>query len=167
VEFGVVGALRRISYTYRFAVPAVDGSISSEEEGDIADLLHCAEPHLFHGGAAPSLDILNHFFSTGGRDHGVSGAEWAPFTITAEEFDALLAFLDSAEGRAKFRIDRPVHVVATPADVRTVPDFHDWKIEEALKDPNHYLNNSERRLLVNGLFVTFPEYWASRKKQKA
>jgi len=162
-----VGALRKVSYTYQFAVPAADGSISSDEEGDLSDLLHTADPYLFSGGAAPSLDILNHFFSTGGREHGVCGAEWATFTITQEEFEALLAYLDSPDGRAKFRIEHAVHVADTPPNVRTVPDFHDWKIEEALKNPNHYLNNSDRRLLVNGLFVTFPEYWRERKKQKA
>jgi hypothetical protein len=156
-----------VAFTYQFAVPAVDGSISSEEEGDLSDLLHSADPHLFSGGAAPSLAVLNHFLSTGGREHGIDGAEWAPFTISAEEYDTLLAYLNSPAGRAKFHIQHPVHVAATPPHVRSVPDFHDWKIEEALKDPNHYLNNSDRRLLVNGLFVTFPEYWATRKKQRA
>jgi len=162
-----VGALRRVAFSYHFAVAAVDGSISSEEEGDLSDLLHFADPHLFHGGQAPSLDILNHFFASGGRDHGISGAEWTPFTISVEEFDALLAYVNSPEGQKKFHLRNTVRVVATPASVKSVPDFHDWKIEEALKDPNHYLNNSDRRMLLNGLFVTFPEYWAGLKKQKA
>jgi hypothetical protein len=160
-----VGGLRKVTFTYTFAVAAADGSISSEEEGDLSDLLHSADPHLFHGGDAPSLTILNHFFSTGGREHGISGAEWTPFTITPEEFDALVAYLNTPGDRAKFHLQHPVRVVATPPEVRSVPDFHDWRIEEALKDPSHYLNNSNRRLLVNGLFVTFPEYWATRKKR--
>jgi hypothetical protein len=155
-----------VAFSYQFAVAAVDGSISSDEEGDLSDLIHFADPHLFHGGQAPSLDVLNHFLATGGRDHGISGAEWAPFTITAEEFDTLLAYLNAPAGQKKFHLHEPVRVVATPAHVKSVPDFHDWKIEEALKDPNHYLNNSDRRLLVNGLFVTFPEYWAMLKRKQ-
>lgn len=163
-----MGGLRRVNFTYQFAVAAVDGSISSEEDGDLADLLHFADPHLFHGGEAPGFEILNHFFQSGGRDGGISGAEWTPFAITREEFDALIAFLNAPEGQAKFRIGCPVRVVATPANVKSVRDFHDWKIEEALKDPGHYLNNSDRRLLINGLFLTFPEYWTElKKKQRA
>lgn len=162
-----MGALRGVSFTYKFAVTAVDGSISSNEDGDLSDLLSFADPHLFHGGEAPSLAILNHFFATGGRESGISGAEWTPFTITADEFDALLSFLNAPEGQSKFHLRAPVRVVTTPAHVRSVPDFHDWKIEQALKDPHHYLNNSERRLLLRGLFVTFPEYWAEQKKLRA
>ena len=160
-----MGGLRKVSYTYQFAVPAADGSISSAEEGDLSDLLHAADPYLFSGGAAPTLAILNNFFAAGGLDHGICGAEWTPFTISADEFAALLAYLDAPEGRAKFHIQHAVHVAATPPHVESVADFHDWKIEEALKDPSHHLNHTQRRLLLNGQYVTFPEYWASRRKR--
>jgi hypothetical protein len=162
-----MGGLRKVAFSYQFAVAAADGSISSDEEGDLSDLIHFADPHLFHGGQAPSLDILNHFLATGGRDHGISGAEWSPFTISTDEFEALMAYLNSPEGQAKFHLHDPVRVAVTPERVASVADFHDWKIEEALRDPNHYLNNSDRRMLLNGLYLTFPEYWATLKKQRA
>jgi hypothetical protein len=161
-----VGALRKVEYTYRFAVESVDGATSSREQGDLSDLLHAADPYLFSGGAAPCLDILNAFFASGGADHGAyGGAEWSPFTITAEEFNALIAYLGSPDGRAKFHLDSPVYVVKTPPHVRTAADFHDWKIGEALKDPHHHLNRPERRMRVNGELVSFREYWEHRKKQ--
>ena len=87
-----MSALRKVEFTHRFAVETVDGATSSSEQGDLSDLLHAADPYLFSGGAAPCLDILNAFFASGGADHGAyGGAEWCPFTITADEFDALLA----------------------------------------------------------------------------
>jgi hypothetical protein len=162
-----VGALRRVEYTYVFAVEAVDGSTSSREEGDIADLIHAADPYLFLGGAAPSLTILNDFFAGGGAERGPNGgAEWTPFTITAEEYDALMAYLGTPAGQAKFRLDSPVQVADTPPHVFSVADFHDWKIEEALKDPHHYLNRPERRMRVNGQLVSFREYWEHKRSNR-
>ncbi len=160
-----MGALRRVEYTYLFAVEAVDGSTSSREQGDLSDLIHAADPYLFSGGAAPCLDILNAFFASGGADHGShGGAEWSPFTIGDEEFNALLAYLGTSDGQAKFHLDSPVHVAATPPHIRTAADFHDWKIDEALKDPSHHLNRPERRMRVNGELVSFREYWEHKKK---
>ena len=162
-----MSALRKVEFTHRFAVETVDGARSSREQGDLSDLLHAADPYLFSGGAAPCLDILNAFFASGGADHGAyGGAEWSPFTITADEFNALIAYLGTPNGRAKFHLDSPVYVVDTPPHVRTAADFHDWKIEEAPKDPSHHLTRPERRMRVNGELVSFREYWEHKKAQR-
>lgn len=160
--------MRKVNYTYLFPVADVDGESSSVEFGDVSDLLRAADSYLFTGGHIPPLRIINSFLATGRSDHGMSGgAEWEPFALTDAEFENLVNFLDTPEGRAKFHIGKQITIVQPPANILTHLDYSDWKIEEALNDPTHHLNSPNRVAhLANGELVTFREYWEESKHQK-
>jgi hypothetical protein len=160
-------ALLAVKYNYLFPVADDDGKTSSEELGDISDLLRAAEPYLFGSGLIPPLNVVNNLLATGSSDHGMGGgAEWEPFALSDEGFDAFVRYLNSPAGRRKFHNEKPVVVAHTPVEVQTAEDFQDWKIDEALKDPAHHLNSPERNCSLNGRLVTFREYWQDSKRAK-
>jgi hypothetical protein len=159
--------LRAVKYNYLFPVADADGTQSSEELGDISDLLRAAVPYLFADGPIPPLSVVNDLLATGCSDLGMSGgAEWEPFALSDAEFEAFVGYLDSPAGRRKFHIKKAVIVASVPSEVRTTEDFSSWKIDEALKDPTHHLNSPERKGVLNGKRVTFREYWEDSKRQR-
>jgi hypothetical protein len=60
--------LLAVKYSYLFPVADDDGNTSSEEVGDISDLLRAAEPYLFGSDVIPPLSVVNNLLSTGHSD---------------------------------------------------------------------------------------------------
>ena len=69
-------------------------------------------PYLTCHGVIPPRDVLNEVLSSGGGDAGMSpGAVWEPFSISEDEYTALVADL----------LELDLHDVATSGRARFVP----------------------------------------------
>lgn len=160
--------LRVLSFNYISPMADEDGNDRMPGWGDLMQLLRAADPYTFLPPEMPPLRILNSFLATGISDHGMSGgAEWEPFEVSEQEYQDLLAHLATQHGRERFPYEGEIILLDPPDWVKTVEDLSEWKIDEALKDPDHHLNGPEKKaMLPDGRMVTFREYWEWEKARR-
>ena len=159
-------SLKKINYQYLLPVAGKDGSTECAVEGDVLDLLSNADPYNFL--PLPPLRIINSFLYKGSNDLGMGGgASWAPLQLSETDYNELVDYLKSPEGKERFPYDGRIALVDVPENVCTMADLSVWKIDEALKDPDHHLNSDVKNArLADGRMVTFREYWEHEKSHK-
>ena len=137
-------SLRRFAYKRLFPVADEDGTRDIETVGDISDLIRDGNGYLIMDGKIPPVHILNDFFSLGLSDLGMGGgAEWAPFEISHQEFQDLLAYLETEQGKKKFGVNGGIKVETPPAEIKTVEHFSTWRLKVAFEDPTHPIHKSD------------------------